>query len=120
MEYIDDDMFSFLTNFEVSVRRGQWEEYVVQCIKSIPIFFAEGQSHYSRYSLLFIDDSLDLQRKFPAIYRHFMEGGFVYYLTNKLASGIGFDMGFEKEYRIDAKACGGIIGVTRQKKAVAL
>ena len=49
-----------------------------------------------------------------------MEGGFVYYLTNKLASGIGFDMGFEKEYRIDAKACGGIIGVTRQKKAVAL
>ena len=75
---------------------------------------------YSRYSPLFIDDSLDLQRKFPNIYRHFMEGGFVCYLTDKQASGIGFDMGLEKEYNFDAKACGGIIGVTRQKKAVAL
>ena len=29
-------------------------------------------------------------------------------------------MGLEKEYNFDAKACGGIIGVTRQKKADAL
>ena len=29
-------------------------------------------------------------------------------------------MGSEKEYNFDAKTCGGIIGVTRQKKAVAL
>ena len=38
--------------------------YVVQCRKIIPIFFAEGRSHYSRYSPLFIDDSLDLHHEF--------------------------------------------------------
>ena len=115
-----DDLFSVLTDFELSVRRGEWEEFVVQCRRCVPIFFAKGRTHYSRYSPLFVEDCLDLQRTFPDVYRHFVDGGFVCYLSEKQASGIGFDMGLEKVYNFDAKASSGIIGFTRQKEAVAL
>ena len=36
------------------------------------------------------------------------------------ACGIGFDQALEKVYNYTSKAVGGIIGVTRQKKSVAL
>ena len=84
-----------------------------------PYFFAKGRTHYSRYSPLFLDDCMDLQRKFPEIYKHFLEGGFVCYLSDGQDSGIGFDMGLEKVYKFAAKATSGIIGITRRKIAVA-
>ena len=41
------------------------------------------------------------------------------YLSERSGSGIGFDQGLEKVYNHTAKAVGGIIGITRQKEAVA-
>ena len=70
--------------------------------------------------MVFQQALLDLQRKFPVLYRHFKEGNFVAKMTGRSASGIGFDQALEQVYNYSAKAVGGIIVVTRQKKSVAL
>ena len=42
------------------------------------------------------------------------------YHTLRHGSAVGFDMALEKCYNNPAKVAGGIIGITRQKEAVAL
>ena len=52
-----------------------------------------------------------------------IDGGWVMYHTLRHGSAVGFDMALEKCYNKHdkpAKVAGGIIGMTRQKKAVAL
>ena len=63
---------------------------------------------------------MDVQRKFPALHKHFKDGNFVCYLSERKGSAIVFDQALEKAYNFTAKAAGGIIGSTRQKEAVAL
>ena len=61
------------------------------------------------------------QLKFvPGIYRCFIDGGWVMYHTLRQGSAVGFDMALEKCCNKPAKVAGGIIGMTRQKEAVAL
>ena len=103
-----------------SVRKGDWDLFIDAVLRSLPLFFATGRSNYSRWGSLFYQDCLDLQRKFPDLYSHFTKGLFVCHLTKRGGSGIGFDMGLEVTYNFTAKAGGGIIGVTREKTAVAL
>ena len=86
--------------------------------RSLEIFFGTGKTNYSRYGALFYQDCLDVQRKF--LYKHFKDGNFVCYLSERKGSAIGFDQALEKAYNFTAKAAGGIIGSTRQKEAVAL
>ena len=104
----------------MSVRMGNWCVFKAETDKSIDIFFAAGRPNYSRYGLLAWEDIKDLQRKFPEIHRHFQEGGFVCQLTERAGSAIGINQALENEYNFQAKATGGIIGVTRKKEAVAL
>ena len=115
------DLHPILRDFELSVRKGDWALFVSAVRRSLNPFFSGSRSNYSRYGYIFHEDCLDLQRKFPMLYKHFAEErGFVCYLTEQCASGIGFDQGLEKVYNFTSKAVGGIIGVTRQKKSVAL
>ena len=86
--------------------------------RSLEIFFGTGKTNYSRYGALFYQDYLDVQRKF--LYKHFKDGNFVCYLSERKGSAIGFDQALEKAYNFTAKAAGAIIGSTRQKEAVAL
>ena len=114
------DMFHCARDFEVSVRTGNWELFLSAVERSLGIFFGTGKPNYSRYGALFYQDCLDVQRKFPALHKHFKDGNFVCYLSERKGSAIGFDQALEKAYNFTAKAAGGIIGSTRQKEAVAL
>ena len=115
-----DHMYPCIRDFEASVRTGKWELFVSAVERSLVLFFATGRPNYSRYGPLFHQDCLDLQRKFPGIYKHFKKGMFVCYMSERYGSGIGFDQGLEKAYNHTAKSVGGIIGITRQKQAVAM
>ena len=87
----------------------------------MPLFFGFDRTNYSKWRSLFLEDCLDIQRKFPDIYRCFVEGGWVMYHIARQSSAVGFDMALEKcYYNKPAKVAGGIIGMTRQKEAVAL
>ena len=111
------EIYSTFRDFELSVRKGDWKLFTNAVSRSLDIFFAAGKTNYSRYGSLFYEDIMDLQRKFPYIYRHFNAGGFVCNMTQRSASGIGFDQALEKCYNYTAKAIGGIIGITRQQES---
>ena len=113
-------MYPALRDFELSVRKGDWHLFMSAVRRCIPIFFATGRTNYSRWGTIFYQDALDLQRKFPELLKHYIDGGFVCYMSERATSGIGFDQALEKCYNFTSKAVGGIIGVTRQKKSVAL
>lgn len=114
-------IYPILRDFELAVRKGDWTLFLSGVKRSLGLFFATGRTNYSRFGPLFYFDSLDLQRKFPQLYRHFKEQrNFVCRLTKRSTSGIGFDQALEKVYNFSSKAVGGVIGVTRQKKSVAL
>ena len=115
-----DFMYPCIRDFESSVRCGKWELFLSAIERSLVIFFATGRPNYSRYGTLFYQDCLDLQRKFPDIYKHYKDGMFVCYMSERHGSGIGFDQALEKAYNHTAKSTGGIIGMTRRKQAVAM
>lgn len=114
------ELYPILRDFELSVRNGDWKLFVSAIERSLHPFFSGSRPNYSRYGSIFYEDCLELQRRFPALYKHYMKGGFVCYLTKRNSSGIGIDQGLEKIYNFTAKAVGGIIGMTRQKISVAL
>ena len=84
------------------------------------LFFVFGRTNYSRWGPIELQDSLDLQRKFPSLHAHFEKGGFVMYMSTKQGSAIAFDMGLEKGYNKPAQTVHGIIGYTLRSEAVAL
>ena len=84
------------------------------------LFFVFGRTNYSRWGPIELQDSLDLQRKFPSLHAHFEKGGFVMYMSTKQGSAIAFDMGLEKGYNKPAQTVHGIIGYTRRSEALAL
>ena len=84
------------------------------------LFFVFGKTNYSRDGSLYLQDLLQLDRKFPDINRHFKQGGFVMYHTSKTGSGCGIDMGLEKIHNKPAKGPGGFVSETAKKEAIAL
>ena len=84
------------------------------------LFFVFGRTNYSRWGPIELQDSLDLQRKFPSLHAHLEKGGFVMYMSTKQGSAIAFDMGLKKGYNKPAQTVHGIIGYTRRSEAVAL
>ena len=115
-----DELYPILRDLTHSIRQGDWHLFISVVRRCMPLFFGFGRTNYSRWGTLFLEDCLDLQRKFPGIYRCFIDGGWVMYHTLRQGSAVGFDMALEKCYNKPAKVAGGIIGMTRQKEAVAL
>ncbi|KAG1656507.1 hypothetical protein GQR58_023875 [Nymphon striatum] len=115
-----DELYPILRDLTHSIRQSDWHLFVSAVRRCIPLFFGFGRTNYSRWGTLFLEDCLDLQRKFSDIYRCFTGGGWVMYHTPRQGSAVGLDMALEKCYNKPAKVAGGIIGMTRQKEAVAL
>ena len=115
-----DELYPILRDLTHSIRQGDWHLFISAVRRCMPLFFGFGRTNYSRWGTLFLEDCLDIQRKFPGIYRCFIDGGWVMYHTLRQGSAVGFDMALEKCYNKPAKVAGGIIGMTRQKEAVAL
>ena len=114
-----DEIFPALRDLTHSVRTGNWDLYLSAFRRCMPLFFVFGKTNYAKYGSLFLQDCLDLKRKFPGIHKVFKKGGFVMYHTDRAGSAVGFDMALEKVYNKPAKMVGGIIGITRRKEAVA-
>ena len=91
-------------------------KWINKCLK---IFFAFDRINYSRWCTLFLDDCLKLQETHPHIYNEFKKGNFAVQYSNKRFSSVPLDQALEQHYNKPAKVSGGIIGITRQKVAVA-
>ena len=112
-----DELYPILRDLTHSIRQGDWHLFVSAVRRCKRRF---GRTNYCRCGTLFLEDCLDIQRKFPGISRCFNDGGWVIYHTLRQGSAVGFDMALETCYNKPAKVAGGIIGMTRQKDAVSL
>ena len=115
-----DELYPLLRDLTHSIHQADWNLFISVLRRCMPLFFGFGRTNYCRWGSLFLEDCLDLQRKFPGIYKCFKDGGWVMYHTLRQGSAVGFDMALEKCYNKPAKVAGGIIGMTRQKEAVAV
>ena len=114
-----DEIFPALRDLTHSVRTGNWDLYLSAFRRCMPLFFVFGKTNYAKYGSLFLQDCLDLKRKFPGIHKVFKKGGFVMYHTDRAGSAVRFDMALEKVYNKPANMVGEIISITRRKEAVA-
>ena len=63
--------------------------------RSLGISIGTGKPNYRRYGALFYQDFLHVQRKFPALHKHFKGGNFVCYLSEHKRSAMGFGQALE-------------------------
>ena len=87
--------------------------------RSLPLLFAFSRTNYACWAPIIYEDCMNLEKKFPMIYKSFKKGGFVIYRTRQ-RSNTPMDQALELVYNKPAKGAGGIIGITRRKEAVAL
>ncbi|KAF3844532.1 hypothetical protein F7725_007695 [Dissostichus mawsoni] len=113
------DLFPIIRDLTNSLRSGDWILYLSAIERATSLFFFFGRTNYCRWTPLFLQDCYQLKDKFPLLYDSYMNGGFVVNTTKK-GSGVPFDQALEQCYNRPAKVSGGIIGVTRNKEAVAL
>ena len=52
------DIFPIMSNFELSVRRGDWGLFFNSVKRCLPLFFGTGRTHYSRWAPIFYEDCL--------------------------------------------------------------
>ena len=114
-----DEIYPIQRDLTHSIRQGEWVLFVDVVRRAIPLFFGFGCTNYARFAPLFLEDCLDVQRKSPDLYAHYVKGGWVMYFTSRVGRAVGFDIGLERAYNKPAKIAGGIIGMTAKKESVA-
>ena len=113
-----DEIYPVLRDYTHAVRIGDFNLYISAHRRAMSLFFVFGKTNYSRDGSLYLQDLLQLDRKFPDINRHFKQCGFVMYHTSKTGSGCGIDMGLEKIHNKPAKGPGGFVSETAKKEAI--
>ena len=115
-----DELYPILRDLTHSIQQGDWHLFVSAVRRCMSLFFGFGRTNYCRCGMLFLEECLYIERKFPGINRCFNDGGWVMYHTLRQGGVVGFDMALETCYNKPTKVAGGIIGMTRWKEAVAL
>ena len=54
-----------------AIRTGSWSLFISAKRRAMALFFVFGRTNYSRWGPIELQDSLDLQRKFPSLHAHF-------------------------------------------------
>ena len=68
---------------------------------------------------MYYEDCLKLKEKFPLLHSNFESNGFVVRHTSRKGSGMSMDQALEKAYNKVSKGPGGVIGITKNKSAIA-
>ena len=71
-----------------SFREGDFESYKCSLSAIMPYFFANDNTHYSRWGTVHLHDMLDLKENDPSIYDEFVKGNFVLHESSRIFSGI--------------------------------
>ena len=78
------DLYPVLRDPTHSIRQGDWHLLISALRRCMPLFFGFGRTNYNRLGMLFLEDCLDPQRKFPAIYKCFIDGGWVMFKKDRI------------------------------------
>ena len=100
-----------------SIIEGGFHGYKCSLSAIIPYFFANDNTHYSRWGTIHIHDMLTLQDTNPTIYDEFIQGNFVLLESSRIFSGVALDQAHEHNNRL-VKSDGGVIGITENETAL--
>ena len=100
-----------------SVREGDFEGYKCSLSAIMPYFFANDNTHYSRWGTIHLHDMLNLQENSPSVYNEFINGNFVFHESNRTFSSVALDQAHEHNNRY-VKSDGGVIGITENESAL--
>ena len=112
-------MYPILRDLIRTDRSGKWELHVSAFRRALNLFFAFNRINYARWGSIYYEDCLLLPTQLPAVYEDFMKGNFNVTHGSRHFSSVAMDQALEQMYNKPAKSHGGIIGITRRKKAVA-
>ena len=82
-------------------------------------FFANDNTHYSRWGTIHLHDMLTLHQNSPIIYNGFISGNFVLHECHRIFSAVALDKAHEHNNRF-VKSDGGVIGITEKNSPFAL
>ena len=113
------EIYPPLRDLKRSFREGNWGLHISSIIRIIYIVYAFDRVNYKRWLPIYFEDCLSLKEKFPLIYDDFVSGGFVVNMSARRGSAVPMDQALEKAFNKPSKGPSGIIGISRQKEAVA-
>ena len=104
-----DNLFPILTDLTQSFRQGDWNKHLSAVRRAIPLFFAFGHTNYSRWTPIYYEECLNLEKKYPLLHTKFIVGDFVVAHSYRKGSSVPIDQALESAYNKPAKGPGGII-----------
>jgi len=93
-----------------SIRNGDFEDYKSSLSAIMPFFFANDNTHYSRWGTKHLHDILTLHQNSPSIYNEFISGNFVLHGSHRILSAVVLDQVHEHNNHF-VKSDGGVIGI---------
>ena len=112
------DIIPVLIDLTRSHCEGNWKLHLSSIRRTIPLLFTFNRTNYRGWVLLYSEDCLKMENKFPKIFDSFLAGGFVVSQTRRRGSKLPMDQALEKQYNKTAKGQSGIIGFLRHKEVV--
>ena len=100
-----------------SIRDGDFEDCKSSLFAIMPFFFANDNTHYSRWGTIHLHNMLTLHQNSPIIYNGFISGNFVLHESHRIFSAVALDQAHEHNNRF-VKSDGGVIGITERETAL--
>ena len=98
-----DKIVPVLRDLTHSFREKDWSLHLPAVKNAIPLFFSFDRTNYARWSLLYFDDCLKLDDKFPMLYQKFMKGEFCVHQSPRVSSTVPMDQALKQSYNKTAK-----------------
>ena len=99
-----------------SIRDGDFEDCKSSLFAIMPFFFANDNTHYSRWGTIHLHDMLNLYQNSPSIYDQFISWNLVLHESHRIFSAVALDQAHEHNNRF-VKSDGGVIGITEKKNS---
>ena len=101
-------------------RTGDWLLHIRTVHKLQSIFHIMDRVNYARWSAVYLEDMLRLEKTAPEVLQQFLKGRFTVKRTDVPNTSVAVDQALEQTINKASKSQGGIIGSTRRKESVAM
>ena len=125
----ESELFKYWNNFLILTslmndliradRIGDWKLHIKTVHKLQPIFHVMSRSNYARWSAVYLEDMMVLEKKAPEVYEQFLKGRFTVKRSDAPFTSVSTDQALEQTINRSSKETGGIIGSTKKKEFVA-
>ena len=121
----ESEMFRYWNNFLIMTslmndliradRCGDWHLHVKTVQKLLPIFHVMDRVNYARWSSIYLEDILTLEKNAPEVYAQFLNGRFTVKQSDTSNTSVSMDEALEQTINRTSKSNAGVIGITKKR-----